>query len=192
MLAEHRQTTNPHAVTKPNDDPGAQYIAFTNPDSTTVDTQQVIGWSDPGEGWTGSAPVLSTPDGPQALPYRPDRQYAWGATADDATRNLRWLAHGTPGVTVHDAVEVLYAHRHTLPADILRSLQSIYLCASAANYGQPYEQGWLDEGEYLQDYGDHTVAGCEAEDGQVRDTGEAIYVPTGNPEPVDHETGANR
>lgn len=176
MLTQDPNNTNPQASYKPNADFGAQYIAFINPDSTVVDTRQVIGWGNSGEGWPHLTPITSTPDGPQALPFHPGLRYAYGPTSDDATRNLRWLNQGTSGVTIYDAVEVLYAHRHTLPNDALRSLQGIYLCASAARFGELYEP--IDEEEFRATYLDHDVAGCEAEDGEVRDTGEPIFIGT--------------
>jgi len=64
-----------------------------------------------------------------------------------------------PTPTVYEAVEVLFLHRHSLPADVLRSMQSIYLCASAAQYGEPYERGWLDEEEIAS----HDLSECETD-----------------------------
>lgn len=70
---------------------------------------------------------------------------------------------GQARLTPSDAVAVLFAARHTLAPDILRSLQDIWACASAARYGEPYESWWLED---LDAYRDHDVAACEAENGQ--------------------------
>lgn len=76
-------------MTQPNGDHGAQHIAYTGPDSTTTDTRPVLGWGNAGEGWPDLTPVVSTPDGPQPLPFHPDRLFAYGPTAEDAAWNLR-------------------------------------------------------------------------------------------------------
>jgi len=60
--------------------------------------------------------------------------------------------------TVYEAVAVLFAARHTLPSDVLRSLQDIWICASAARFGEPYE-GWEVD---AQAYRDHNVVACES------------------------------
>jgi len=69
---------------------------------------------------------------------------------------------------ITEAVDVLFRNRHHLAPDALRSLQSIYLCASAARYGEPHEAGWLEDAEF---YAAHDVAGCEEDDqpGQLDD-----------------------
>jgi hypothetical protein len=66
-------------------------------------------------------------------------------------------------VTVTEAVEVLFRNRHHLTPDVLRSLQDIYLCASAARYGQAYESQWVDAPVF---YSEHDVADCEAGDAE--------------------------
>lgn len=66
------------------------------------------------------------------------------------------------GDDIRAAVDVLFAHRHSLPGDVLRSLQSVYVCASAAKYGRPYEEGWLDPEEFAS----HDVSECESGDGE--------------------------
>lgn len=76
-------------TTTPNRDHGAQHIAFTDPDSTTVNTLPVLGWGAAGEGWPDLTPVVSTPEGPQPLRFDPARRFAYGPTADDATHNLQ-------------------------------------------------------------------------------------------------------
>jgi hypothetical protein len=64
---------------------------------------------------------------------------------------------------VHDAVEVLAAHRHELAPDVLRSLADIWSCGSAARYGAAAEKFWLDDDgqDNAAFYGEHDVAGCE-------------------------------
>lgn len=74
---------------QPNGDFGAQYIAFTDPGGSDVNTRPVVGWGNAGEGWPHLTPITSTPDGPQALPFHPDRRYTYGPTADAAAANLR-------------------------------------------------------------------------------------------------------
>lgn len=61
---------------------------------------------------------------------------------------------------VYEAVEVLFAYRHHLPNDVLRSLQGIYLCASAARFGEFYETWWVEDASLIRD---HNTADCEAE-----------------------------
>jgi hypothetical protein len=77
------------ATYEPNDDPGAQHIAYTTPDSGTLISRPVTGWGNAGEGWPHLTPVITTADGPQPLTFHPDRQYSYGPTAHDAARNLR-------------------------------------------------------------------------------------------------------
>ena len=60
-------------------------------------------------------------------------------------------------MTVQEAVEVLFAERHHLGPDVLRSLQGIWDCASAARYGEPYER-WGYDPEF---YAAHDTAECE-------------------------------
>jgi hypothetical protein len=62
------------------------------------------------------------------------------------------------GNPVYDATEILFAARHRLPGDVIRSLQSILFCAESALYHEP-------EGFAMgpQDYADHGVRECEAE-----------------------------
>lgn len=59
-----------------------------------------------------------------------------------------------------DAANLLHACRHQLPNDVLRSLQSIWFCASAARFGQPYEPFWEDQDAAA--YAEHNTAECEA------------------------------
>jgi len=70
---------------------------------------------------------------------------------DDATP----LAEITP----RQAVDVLFAARHTLTPDILRSLRDTWLCASAARYGAPHESWEYDPSAYR----DHDMAARETE-----------------------------
>lgn len=67
---------------------------------------------------------------------------------------------------VADAIEVLFRTRHHLTPDVLRSLQSIYLCASAARYGEPHETGWTEDAEF---YAAHDVSECEQENAERPD-----------------------
>ena len=69
-------------------------------------------------------------------------------------------------------------HLDTLPADVLRSLADIWVCASAAQWGQPYETWWLDldDPDVAALYRDHDTAACDAESEQT-------------PEPWDPEDG---
>lgn len=66
----------------------------------------------------------------------------------------------TPAPTVQDALDVLFASRHQLAPDALRSLRDIWDCASAARYGQPYEP-WDYDPEF---YATHDTAECEQDD----------------------------
>ena len=66
-------------------------------------------------------------------------------------------------MTVKEAIEVLFRDRHYLEPDVLRSLQDIYLCASAARYGQAYESQWADDPAF---YSEHDVADCEADNAE--------------------------
>jgi hypothetical protein len=59
------------------------------------------------------------------------------------------------------AVDVLYRHRHALPNDVLRSLQSIWACASAARFGEPYERFWIGLEDSIRE---HNTAECEEPD----------------------------
>jgi hypothetical protein len=61
-------------------------------------------------------------------------------------------------MSIYEATEVLFASRHVLPSDVIRSLADIYTCASAARYGEPHETGWLDPDRFR----DHDTAECEA------------------------------
>jgi hypothetical protein len=70
-------------------------------------------------------------------------------------------AGAAPEVTLTDAIDVLFRHRHELTPDALRSLQDIWACGSAARYGQPYETWFTDDPEF---YASHDTAACEAED----------------------------
>jgi len=160
---------------EPNGDPGAQYIALANPADRSVETLPVLGWGNSGEGWPDLTPVTPTPDGPQPLPFQAGRQYAYGPTEGDAWRALQERAQAQCTGAVYEAINVLYVHRHSLPTDVLRSMQSIYLCASAARYGALHEVGWLDEDEFRADYGDHDSAQCEAEDGELRHSGTDLF-----------------
>jgi hypothetical protein len=74
-----------------------------------------------------------------------------------------------PADPVYAVVEVLAAYRHSLTPDVLRSLADIWVCASAARWGEPYETWWLDlaDPEVAALYSEHDVAGCEADDGQA-------------------------
>jgi hypothetical protein len=69
-----------------------------------------------------------------------------------------------PRHPVYAAVEVLAHYRHSLTPDVLRSLADIWVCASAARWGRPYETWWLDmdDPEVAALYTGHDVAACEA------------------------------
>lgn len=64
---------------------------------------------------------------------------------------------------VYAACAVLFRCRHELPSDILRSLADIWICASAARFGAPFETWWWDDQDEV--YRDHDTAECEAESG---------------------------
>lgn len=70
---------------------------------------------------------------------------------------------GQEKLTPSDAVTLLFAARLTLAPGILRSLQDIWVCASAARYGEPYETWQLGD---LDAYRTHDVAAREAENDQ--------------------------
>lgn len=65
-------------------------------------------------------------------------------------------------VTTYEAVEVLYRNRHNLPSDLIRTLQAIWICRSAAYYQGPGEKFWEDF-----DWSIHNVGQCEAEDSRI-------------------------
>jgi hypothetical protein len=64
---------------------------------------------------------------------------------------------------VYAATAVLFHHRHELPNDVLRSLADIWMCASAARFGQPFETWWWDDKDPV--YRTHHTAECEAQSG---------------------------
>jgi hypothetical protein len=64
-------------------------------------------------------------------------------------------------MTPEQAIEVLFRERHRLAPNIIRSLQDIWACASAALYGEPYETWFLDDPEF---YAAHDIAECEDDD----------------------------
>ena len=97
--------------------------------------------------------------------------------ADDELSNelaQHWLALELPGrfggdpwastrpLGIYEACDVLYRARHQLPPDVLRTIQSVWHCASAARYGEPYE-AW-DIGGDAEFYATHSAAECEADD----------------------------
>ncbi len=57
------------------------------------------------------------------------------------------------------AVNLLFARRHRLAPDVLRSLADIWVCASAARYGAPAEEFWSDPELFTG----HDLAECAAE-----------------------------
>jgi hypothetical protein len=65
---------------------------------------------------------------------------------------------------VYAATEILFAARHRLPGDVIRSLDSILFCASAALYGQA--EGFEHDPD---EYGEHDVQECEAENEPERE-----------------------
>lgn len=67
--------------------------------------------------------------------------------------------HEHPEAGIYGAVETLFRHRHHLAPDVLRSLASIWVCASAARYGAPHETFWLEDEAA---YSEHDVAECES------------------------------
>jgi hypothetical protein len=64
-------------------------------------------------------------------------------------------------MSVQEAIDVLFSHRHHLTPDALRSLQDIWACGSAARYGEPYETWFTDDPEF---YATHDIAECEQPD----------------------------
>jgi hypothetical protein len=61
-------------------------------------------------------------------------------------------------ISVYDLIEVLFAHRQTLPDNVLRSLQSIYRRAVAArSNNEPDETWWLE----LTNFGEQDTDSCE-------------------------------
>jgi hypothetical protein len=52
-------------------------------------------------------------------------------------------------ISLYDAIELLFVHRHVIPSDALRSLQDIYTCASANRFnGEPYETWWMEPAHF--------------------------------------------
>jgi hypothetical protein len=68
-----------------------------------------------------------------------------------------------PQHPVYEAVNTLFTFRHSLTPDVLRSLADIWVCASAARWGKPYETWWLDmdDPEVADMYTGQDVAECE-------------------------------
>lgn len=87
---------------------------------------------------------------------------------------------GHPG-DPQQAAAVLYRHRHRLSPDILRTIQDVWVCASAARYGEPFETGWAEDPTA---YRDHDVADCEADDSGIDLDGATGNCPQTSP-PVD-------
>lgn len=67
-----------------------------------------------------------------------------------------WPACSPRDRDIYAATEILSRHRHILPSDVLRTLQGIYCCASAARFGELYETWWIE-----RDLSTHDVARCE-------------------------------
>lgn len=63
-------------------------------------------------------------------------------------------------MTVYEAMDVLHSARHRLSSDVLRSLHGIWICASAARFGEPYEHWTWEENTTL--CREHDTAECEA------------------------------
>lgn len=62
-------------------------------------------------------------------------------------------------ISLYDAIEVLYFSRHSLPSDVLRSIQDIYTCASAnRRNGEPFETWWFEPEHFRK----HNTAECFA------------------------------
>jgi NTP pyrophosphatase (non-canonical NTP hydrolase) len=61
----------------------------------------------------------------------------------------------------YQAVSALYRYRHHLTPDLLRSLAYIWVCGSAARYGEPYETWQFED---LDLYRTHDTAQCHADD----------------------------
>ena len=82
-------------------------------------------------------------------------------TGDPAEAPPAEAAH--PSGAVVAAVDLLFRYRHELDPSMLRSLQNIWHCASAARYGRPYED-W--------DYGPEFYATHDDDCGAEGDTGD--------------------
>ncbi|MDN5918072.1 MAG: hypothetical protein L0I76_23745 [Pseudonocardia sp.] len=85
-------------------------------------------------------------------PARVERTGSGAAgTADVGTAAASEPPIGDP---VIEAVDLLFRVRHDLTPDVLRSLASIWTCASAARYGAPHERFWeLDaEGHFYDEH----------------------------------------
>ena len=65
---------------------------------------------------------------------------------------------------VYAAVEILFTARHRLPGDVIRSLDCILFCASAALYGQA--EGFEHE---PAEYAEHDSRECEADEDETDD-----------------------
>jgi hypothetical protein len=59
---------------------------------------------------------------------------------------------------IYDAIETLFEARHRLPADAIRSLDSIKFCAEAALYHEP--EGFTHD---MAEYREHNTWTCEHE-----------------------------
>lgn len=67
-----------------------------------------------------------------------------------------------PPADLRQAAAVLYLHRHRLSPGILRTIQNVWVCASAARYGGPLGTGWAEDPDACSE---HDVSECEADDG---------------------------
>ncbi|MCA1704281.1 MAG: hypothetical protein LC808_13875, partial [Actinobacteria bacterium] len=97
------------------------------------------------------------------------------------------LAHLDP----YTAVDCLFRHRHQLANDTLRTLQGVWSCASAARFGEPYEDFIRAESIAA-----HNTAECEDDTGhpengpghliaQFHDETGLLNVYQGNPDAID-------
>lgn len=142
-------------------------IAYTSPDTGERRDDPLVGW---GINAAGDISPLFAADGGIVLPA-----FDWagpgpaGHAAGDGYRIYHPSAESAVDKdrklvsNVYDAVEMLTRHRHRLPSDILRSLESIWTCASAARFGEPYEKFWLHD-NFQSRFQGHDVEKCEHQD----------------------------
>lgn len=108
-------------------------------------------------GWANHRPVVSESAveyGPGHPDFEADLEAEWKRETEIREQVLADL-------TYVEAIDVLSRDRHALPNDALRSLQSILFCASAARFGEPYEDDLMS----AEDYAAHNTAECEDENG---------------------------
>ncbi len=157
-------------------------VAAIGPPSAPEDTdKQWHCWNIPtGDGTSVRVYDFHRPtDGATDPAQTPDRPTTWRINAigdehEQAAQSIAATLADPDPDPLYSAIEVLFRNRHELPPDALRSLGSIWMCASAARYGGHYEPFWEDSAEF---YAEHDVLKCEEESGPGGSTFDARTMP---------------